>query len=142
MYKYRSGFEREFAKRLKKLKIPFKYEFKKFPWKKRQTINKVLREAHGIPEDHNLCTYHLYTVDFTFEQIGLHLELKGRFKSSDRTKIINVIEQHPDADIRMVFQRNNKIHPGSRTTYADWCKKRNIPYCVGKVPMSWLTGEE
>lgn len=51
-----------------------------------------------------------------------------------------VIEQHPDKDIRFVFQNPNaKIAKGSKTTYADWCAKHlKVPHAKGDVPDAWI----
>jgi hypothetical protein len=48
-------------------------------------------------------------------------------------------DQHPTTDIRFVFQNSkNKIRKGSKTTYADWCKKNGFQYSDKTIPMSWL----
>ena len=50
-----------------------------------------------------------------------------------------VIKQHPDLDIRMVFQRHtNKLFKGSRTTYSEWCEKHNIKWADKQVPIEWI----
>ena len=51
-----------------------------------------------------------------------------------------VIEQHPDKDIRFVFQNpNTKIAKGSKTTYAIWCQKKLAARWAKKdVPTEWL----
>jgi hypothetical protein len=51
-------------------------------------------------------------------------------------------EQHPDLDIRLLFQNAyNKIRKGSKTTYAMWCEKKGILYAHKQVPKSWLSLE-
>lgn len=57
-------------------------------------------------------------------------ELKGRFTLFDRKKMKLVVEQNPDKDITMVFQRDNPIRKGSKTKYSDWCNKNNIKWMM------------
>ena len=80
-----------------------------------------------------------YTPDFVLPN-GIYLECKGLWEPDDRRKIKAVIEQHPEIDLRMVFQAPfNKISKKSKTTYAKWCDKHNIKWCsFGNIPIEWL----
>jgi len=79
-----------------------------------------------------------YTPDVILPN-GIILELKGRFSTADRKKMLLVIAQHPDKDIRMVFQRHtNKLFKGSKTTYSEWCDKNNIKWADKVVPIEWI----
>ena len=67
------------------------------------------------------------------------IETKGRFETSDRTKHLLIQEQHPDIDIRFVFQNaKKKLYKGAKTTYADWCKKHGFQYAEQELPRSWF----
>ena len=69
---------------------------------------------------------------------GVIVECKGYFDSSDRTKMLRVKKNNPDVDIRMLFQRDNKIIPKSSTTYTGWCQKHGFPCAVGiDIPDGW-----
>lgn len=133
---YRSGFEKDIAAKLEKRGIPFQYEVREIPYTKRQIIKKKTKELHGLAEDFVAYTYHIYTVDFTFE--SFHVEAKGQWKAADRKKMIEIKKQHPDLDIRMWFQSDNKINPGSKTRYSDVCKKNGITYHVGRTLPPWF----
>ena len=50
---------------------------------------------------------HKYCPDFKLPN-GIFIEVKGYWDSQDRRKIRNIIKQHPDLDLRMVFQDPNK----------------------------------
>lgn len=65
------------------------------------------------------------------------LEVKGYFKYEDQVKMRAVKEANPNLDIRMVFDKDNKI-PRSNMRYSDWCKKYGFPYCVGSIPKEWF----
>ena len=79
-----------------------------------------------------------YTPDF-FLQSGVIIECKGFFKPSDRRKMLAVKNQHPELDIRFVFQRNNTLSKQSKTTYGDWCDKHGFLWCIyPDIPPSWL----
>lgn len=80
-----------------------------------------------------------YTPDF-FLPNGIVVESKGLFTQEDRAKMVRVKEQHPDLDIRMVFQNaNSRISKGSPTTYAIWADRHGIPWAHKTIPASWFT---
>ena len=57
---------------------------------------------------------HNYSPDFLLPN-GVYLECKGYWDSIDRRKVKNVVEQHPEIDLRMVFQAPyNKISKKSK----------------------------
>lgn len=39
-----------------------------------------------------------------------------------------VLEQHPELDIRMLFQKDNLINKGSSTRYSDWAITHGVRY--------------
>ena len=113
---YRSGLEGRFGAYLEKLNVPFLYECTRYPY----------------------ITYSKYTPDF-FLKNGVIIETKGFWKPSDRSKMKAVKQQHPELDIRMVFQRNNTLSKKSKTTYGMWCDKHGFPWCVfPNIPLDWL----
>lgn len=70
---------------------------------------------------------------------SIFVELKGRFTSPDRAKILAVIKQNPGIDLRMVFMNANiKIAKNSKTRYRDWCNKNNIQWAEHRVPEDWI----
>ena len=117
--KYRSKLEESVAKHLSFTGVPFKYENQKLAYK----VEEVRK----------------YTPDFDLGN-GILLEVKGYFRAADRKKLLLIKAQHPDVDLRLVFQQaNNRIHKSSKTTYADWCKKYGFTYSDGgRVPHHWL----
>jgi hypothetical protein len=79
-----------------------------------------------------------YTVDFTLPN-GVCIEAKGYFQSSDRTKLLLVREQNPGTDIRLIFQKDNRLSKKSKTTYSQWAEKHGFQYHVGnRIPKAWL----
>jgi len=114
---FRSGLEEQIADLLVNLDIKYEYEPTKI--------------AYEIQ--------HNYSPDFLLPN-GIYLEAKGYWDSADRRKIKNVIEQHPELDIRMVFQDPyKKISKKSRTTYAKWCDKHDIKWSsYSNIPLDWL----
>jgi len=116
---YRSGFEHKVSDQLKENKIKFEYE---------TTVIDYIK-----PE-----TNHTYTIDFTLPN-GILVETKGRWVLEDRKKHLLIKKQHPELDIRMVFQSSKtKIRKGSKTTYAMYCDKHDIPWAEKIIPESWL----
>ena len=116
---YRSGFEHKVSDQLKENKIKFEYETTVIDYIKPQTN-------------------HTYTIDFTLPN-GILIETKGRWVLEDRKKHLLIKKQHPELDIRMVFQSSKtKIRKGSKTTYAMFCDKHDIPWAEKTIPESWL----
>ena len=115
--KYRSQLEEKVAELLTNLGVTYEYETTKI--------------AYQIA--------HNYQPDFILPN-GIILECKGYWDSDDRRKIKNVKEQNLDVDIRMVFQSPyNTISKRSKTTYAKWCDRHNIPWCTfQEIPIDWL----
>ena len=116
---YRSGFEHKVADQLSENKINFEYE--------KTTIDYIKPE-----------TQHSYTIDFTLPN-GILVETKGRWVIEDRKKNLLIKKQHPELDIRIVFQNaKTKIRKGSKTTYGDYCDKHGIVWAEKNIPKSWL----
>ena len=121
-YGFRSGLELDLDESLKTLGIDGEYE-----------KNKIL---YTQPE-----TQHTYTPDFRLPN-GIYVETKGRFVMEDRKKHTLIKEQHPELDIRFVFQNSkNKIRKGSKTTYGDWCDKHGFIYADKTIPNEWLSSK-
>jgi hypothetical protein len=118
---YRSGFEHKVSEQLTESKIKFGYED--------TVINYIKPETH-----------HKYTIDFRLPN-GILVETKGRWVIEDRKKHLLIKKQHPELDIRIVFQSaKTKIRKGSKTTYGDYCDKHGIIWAEKKIPESWLKG--
>lgn len=116
---YRSGLEEIVDAQLKQVNVDGEYEKHKVYYTKP-------------------VTHHEYTPDFRLPN-GIFIETKGRFVVEDRKKHILIKEQHPELDIRFVFQNSkNKIRKGSKTTYADWCNKHGFLYADKAIPAEWL----
>lgn len=86
-----------------------------------------------------------YTPDFVITTSygkKIYVECKGYLDDAARRKMVAVRKAHPDLDIRILFQKNNKIRKG-KTRYTDWAMRNNFNDCaVGEViPVEWLTGE-
>jgi len=67
----------------------------------------------------------------------LYIETKGRFRREDRRKFLSVVTQHPDKDIRIVFQKDSNCD-GTRMKMSKWAEKYNITYAIGTIPKEWL----
>ena len=115
--KFRSGLEEQVAKLLEGLGVTYEYESEKVPY----TIQ------------------HNYTPDFVLPNY-VYLETKGYWDPADRRKILAVKRDNPAIDLRMVFQSPyNKINKNSKTTYAKWCEKHDIPWTAyHNIPLEWL----
>ena len=115
---YRSNLETIIAKQITKAKHVLRYETIKIKW-----IDFAVRS---------------YTPDFVLDN-GLIIEVKGFFSTADRRKHLEIKKQHPDLDVRLVFENSNrKLRKGSVTSYATWCQKHDILYCDRVIPQDWL----
>ena len=115
--KFRSKLEERIADLLEGLGVSYEYENEKLSY----TIE------------------HTYTPDFKLPNY-IYLEAKGYWAPEDRRKILNVKKSNPEVDLRMVFQSPyNKISKKSKTTYAQWCEKHDIPWShFHDIPIDWL----
>jgi len=128
---WRSGLEEKNANYLEELGVSFEFETLKLPY--------------IIP-----ATNHKYTPDFIITTKSgkvIIIETKGIWTYDDRVKHLLIREQHPDLDIRFVFDRSkSKISKGSKTTYADICeglgrgKFKGVQwlYADKKIPIEWI----
>ena len=59
----------------------------------------------------------------------------------DRKKHLFIRKQHPQIDIRFVFDNpNRKLYKGGKMTYGDWCDKHSFIYCKqGLIPDNWFS---
>lgn len=79
-----------------------------------------------------------YTPDFILPN-GIIVEVKGHFTREDRAKHKQIKSQHPELDIRFVFDNsNNYINTDKKTTYGEWCKQFGFKYADWEVPKEWL----
>ena len=115
--KFRSKLEENVASLLEGLGISYEYEAEKLSY--------VIE--------------HRYTPDFKLPNYK-YLEVKGYWDAEDRRKILAVKKDNPDIDLRMVFQSPyNTISKRSKTTYAKWCEKHDIPWTsYHDIPLDWL----
>ena len=115
--KFRSKLEEQVAGLLEGLGVSYEYESTKVSY----TI------------EHN------YLPDFVLPNY-VHLETKGYWDAADRRKVLAVKRDNPQLDLRMVFQAPyNTISKKSKTTYAKWCEKHDIPWTsYHNIPLDWL----
>ena len=115
--KFRSKLEEKVATLLTELGVSYEYESTQVPY--------VIQ--------------HNYTPDFLLPN-HVYLETKGYWDAADRRKILAVKRDNPLIDLRMVFQSPyNTISKKSKTTYAKWCDKHEIPWTAyHEIPMDWL----
>jgi hypothetical protein len=67
------------------------------------------------------------------------IEGKGWWKPKRRIAELECIKQHPEIDVRYVFENaETKIRKGSKTSYADVCRKHGILFAQGRIPQEWL----
>ena len=117
-YGYRSGLELRISESLKEQGVTFQYEGMKIEW-----------------ED---LAYRTYTPDFILDN-GIIIESKGMFTAADRRKHLAIQKQHPELDIRFVFENSRrKLRKGAKSTYAEWCIKYNFRYYDRIIPEDWL----
>ena len=130
--KVRSGLEARIIKDLEQRNIKYEYESLRIKYAKKHCPHCGLVTEYGT-----------YTPDFTFTGIGsdLIVEAKGRWTSTDRSKIRLVLQSNDKLTLHFVFQRNHPIRKGSTTRYSDVCDKLGIIYHIGEsIPKEWLNG--
>ena len=115
---FRSQFEKRVALDIRMQGCKFEYEEHKIPYRPQVKM---------------------YVPDFYIPETDIYIEAKGRFISSDRTKMLMVQQQHPELDIRFLFMNcHQKLYKGSKTSYGQWCGKHNFKWANKTVPLDWL----
>ncbi len=123
-YGYRSGLEHKLSVYLDELAVSYLYEKVKIEW-----------------ED---LAYRTYTPDFVLDN-GIIIETKGMFTAADRRKHLAIKKQHPQLDIRFVFENSRrKLRKGAKSTYGEWCDKYGFRCYDRIIPEDWTKrkGEE
>ncbi|NKW09118.1 hypothetical protein HGG76_02415 [Ochrobactrum tritici] len=116
-YGFRSGLEETNAKHLEANGIRFGFE--------------SIKVRYTVPESR-----HTYNPDFHLLENGIFIETKGKLEPKDRAKHLLIQMQHPDLDIRFVFQRpHDRIYKGSPTTYAMWAEKHGFKWATQVIPL-------
>ena len=115
--KVRSKLEERVADLLEGLGVSYEYEHAQVPY---------IIQHHYVP-------------DFVLPN-HVYLETKGYWDPKDRRKILAVLRDNPALELRMVCQAPyNTISKKSKTTYAQWCEKHNIPWTsFHNIPLDWL----
>ena len=118
MITYRSQFEKRVALDIRMQGGKFEYEQHKIQYKPQVRT---------------------YVPDFYIPETDIYIEAKGRFISTDSTKMLMVQQQHPELDIRFLFMNcHQKLYKGSKTSYGQWCGKHNFKWANKVVPLDWL----
>lgn len=82
-----------------------------------------------------------YVPDFIIEFKSGHkryIEVKGWLRPEDTKKMIAIRRQYPDMDIRIFFDKDNKMSRNSKMRYSDWSKKYGFQCCFGHIPDDWF----
>jgi len=119
---YRSSLEVSLSKQLTEAEVPFKFEPDTLPYIRDGKVS-------------------WYTPDFKVGE-GIYLESKGYFVggTKDRHKLILIKEQHPQIDLRIIFQKEGlPVSQGTTMTYGDWADFNGFTWAGGgKIPEGWL----
>lgn len=75
----------------------------------------------------------------------MYVELKGYFRQDAQRKMKAVKAQHPELDIRFVFQNASatiqgakKRKDGSKMTCAEWADRNGFVWAEATIPEEWL----
>jgi hypothetical protein len=113
--------------------------------KKYAGVKAAMRAKHNVPVLYECMKiewedlmYRTYTPDFILPN-GIIIETKGRFTAADRRKHLAIKKQHPNLDLRFVFESSKrKLSKGSKTTYASWCERHKFQYADRVIPLDWI----
>ena len=135
---YRSGYESQIAQDLEARDVSFSFEEETFDYI--STVRGGVCSACGSTKTGKK---RKYTPDFIIPVTSRRLshrplvvEAKGRFPSTDRSKMRDVRKAHPEMDVRILFQKRSKKQAA---IVATWCDKNNFDYAFGtSIPQEWL----
>lgn len=121
----RSGYEGKVCLALDRAGVEYTYESEKIPYVVPETTKRYLPDFSVITKSGKI----------------IRIEAKGRWLSNDRVKLKMVIQQNPDLNLRLLFQRDQAIRKGSKTLYSMAAEKMGIVWAVsatGVPPQRWL----
>lgn len=134
---YRSGFEDKVRQQLDAAGVKYEYEPFSVEW-----IRKITSGICLSCGDRGVGQRCDYTPDFVCTSPSgkeVWLEVKGYLDGPDRTKLRAIKEQHPDKDLRLVFQRDNIIKgTKNKTRYSEWATKYGFKWAIKEVPKEWI----
>jgi hypothetical protein len=134
-FKNRSGYEARIKENLDERGYGYGYETRTYNYTK-----VICPCCGGIAQSGE------YTPDFVFERgniVYLLVEGKGQFTPDDRRKLINVTRENPGINLRILFQKNDRLGKGSETRNTDWALKHGFYCAVGEViPDAWIRNED
>ena len=125
----RSKLEAKVAAQLPK----YEYERECYVWYERKA--RALCRKCGSTEVYQKRTY---TPDF-FLPNGIVIEVKGRLTAHNRKILVGTKTENPDLDLRIIFDKNNRLYKGAKTRYSQWAEQHDFEYSLkGKVPEEWI----
>lgn len=131
---FRSGYEERIAADLNERGVDFTYEANCLAYElrvagavcKQCSAPAVFRVAH-------------YTPDFYFTN-GTYVEAKGKFTSTNRTRLVAFRTSRPDIVLRLLFQADNWLTSKHKQRYSQWAANHGFESAVGEsIPVEWIT---
>lgn len=132
---FHSYYEYKVHLSLKELGVKHKYEPDKFEY--------FLNTRKGVCRDcgsNRIQESHIYTPDWYIPSTNIYIESKGLWTGRDRRIISAMKIDHPDIEIKMLFQSDKWLSKKKANRYSDWCKSHGIDWHVsyaGVVPEAW-----
>lgn len=108
---FASKFENEVSKKLNRIRVKWQYE----PIKLDYILEKSYKPDFVVDP-------HLPLED------TIIIEAKGVLHREDRVKMLAVKEQHPDLDIRFIFQAPHRKVPHLKCTHAEWAEQHGFKW--------------
>jgi hypothetical protein len=76
---------------------------------------------------------------------NIYIEVKGYFRQDAQRKMRSMKEQHPDLDIRFLFQKGSSTvqgakrrKDGTKMTCKEWAVKYGFEWAEGEIPEEWI----
>jgi hypothetical protein len=130
----RSGYEYQVRDALIKMGVDFDYEVDTFEYM--STVRGGVCSECGCRK---VGKKRKYTPDFSVtrgDYSEVYIEAKGRFPSTDRSKMRDVRKSNPTLDIRILFQERSAKQ---KAEVVRWCEKFDFDYAFGtRPPEEWV----
>jgi hypothetical protein len=76
---------------------------------------------------------------------NIYIEVKGYFRQDAQRKMRSMKQQHPDLDIRFLFQKASSTvqgakrrKDGTKMTCKEWAVKYGFEWAEGEIPEEWI----
>lgn len=110
---------------------------KKFEQKVMEVLEQSGASFHFEGLKVSYTTFSTYKPDILLEN-GVVVEIKTFLPYDEQRKLRDVKASNPELDLRLLFEKPDKVLPNSKLTHAQWADKYGFKWAAGLIPLEWI----